>query len=534
MMRRWLIPFVCLCAFHSCGNGTIKKDHVSHSDDNVNDSTCTHPGTSDPITGVQPTHLPDTTYPSASNIRYDIFIRDTLSDGCVDLRDDIYTHAPGVFTFRGSPYRDASFGGIIDGRPSEIRVDWKYETPYDTVSTSHGRWGGGTGWTGQPLIVHWPDSCMRILRGRKVIYPSASADEVIIGSLDRHIHFIDLHTGKDTRDPICVDNPIKGTPTLDPTLNGNLYAGHGVPATAEMGALVIDLYNNDISHFYGRDAKALRGWNAYDSSPIRTGQFLFRPGENGILYKYTVLPGSLILHSSMRYTVNGHAPGIEASMACWINYGYLADNAGNIICVNLDNLRPVWLYRLADDIDSTPVLAEEDGVMYLYTGCEVEHEGVTHAEFVKLDALTGKCIWKDRTEAFRHDEDTKHFDGGYYATSLPGAGNCSHLVFNNIVINNDNRNGNLTAFDRKSGRKVYSIPLKYYAWSSPVGLLDRDGRQYIVTADCAGRIYLIDGIDGKTISCKQVGANFESSPVVIDSSIVIGSRGTAIYKLTIR
>ena len=54
---------------------------------------------------------------------------------------------------------------------------------------------------------------------------------------------------------------------------------------------------------------------------------------------------------------------------------------------------------------------------------------------------------------------------------------------------------------------------------------------YVFTADVGGNIYLIQGNTGEIILTQKIGAIFESSPVAIGNSVVIGSRGREIYKL---
>lgn len=478
--------------------------------------------------------LPDTMFQSAKTVKCDIEIADTAISGILISTRDMYVVTPGAFTFRKGSMRQADFGGRLDSIPTKIQVEWRFKTDEDYTETSHGSWGGGTGWTGQPIYVEWPDSCLARFRANGIITEDFSGKEIIVGSLSGRVYFIDYVSGKASRASIDTGNPIKGTISLDPTLNGNLYVGQGVEGRSAIGALVIDLYRHKITHFVGFDPKARRRWTAYDSSPIRVGQFLFRPGENGTIYKYLVEQGCLSLHSAARYTVGGIAPGIEASMAVYANYGYVADNAGNVICFNLNNLTPVWRYKLPDDTDATPVVAQEGNGVYLYVGSEVEHEGVDGAWFVKLDALNGDVVWKNVCAARRADVDEKHFDGGYYSTPLLGRGDSKDLVFDNCVLNDDGRNGVLRAMHRGDGALAYSIPLKYYAWSSPVGFICDDGKYYIVTGDCAGYMYLISAVDGIIIDTKLVGYNFESSPVVVANTLVVGSRGNTIFKMSIR
>lgn len=477
--------------------------------------------------------LPDTAYGSVKDLTYEVDVFDSVTDGRLDDLSDPYESAPGILTFRGGPLRQARFGGRVKGRPGTIRVDWEFTTAYDGRRTKVGTWGGGTGWTGQPLYVEWPDSCVRRFRRENVLTADFDPQEIIVGSLASKVYFINFKTGKASRRAIDVGNPVKGTVSLDPSLNGNLYVGQGAPAVRPFGALVVDLHRHEVTHTFAEDPDAWRGWGAYDASPVRAGRFLFRPGENGTLYKFVVAPGGLKLHSTLRYRKNGRAPGMEASMAVYRNYGYTADNHGNLLCVNLNTMKPVWNYANHDDTDATPVIGVEDGRPYVYSGCEVDRQGSGHAYFVKLDALTGERIWETATPGRRVDVDGKHFDGGFYATPLLGEGNCGDYVFANCVANTRNRNGEFMAIRRSTGEVAYRTPLKHYAWSSPVAFLNEKGEMFVFTADTFGNVYLIDGADGRILCSEHVGSNFESSPVVAGNSVVVGSRGQSIFKMTI-
>lgn len=479
------------------------------------------------------TMLPDTTYQSAEAVKFNIELIDSVNGELNSLADP-YASTPGAFTFRKGQLRQADFGGHVKGTPSDIVVDWTFQTDLDYRETSVGTWGGGTGWTGQPVLVEWPDSLMERMKAAEGVLAGFGQQELIFGSLASKVYFVNYQTGQASRSPIGVDNPIKGSVSLDPSLNGNLYVGHGVPAVRPFGALVIDLFAHKIVQVTPEDPKAPRRWGAYDSSAIRAGQFLFRPGENGRIYKFTVAPGELKLHSALSYTVDGMGPGIESSMAVYRNYGYTADNAGNLLCINLNTLKPVWLYRLGDDSDATPVISVEDGVPYIYAGSEIDRQGVGTARFAKVNGLTGEPVWEQRIEGRRYDIESKHFDGGFYATPLLGSGNCSNLIFANCVINLKGQNGEMIAFDRETGNISYRLPLKYYGWSSPVSFLNENNEMFIVNFDCSGYAYLIDAVKGSVITSKLVGANFESSAVVKDNTLVIGSRGNSVMRLSIK
>lgn len=506
-----------------CHNGTTisKNDSTAHAD-TVQEKELI-------------TELPDTAYESVNLIKWTTRIVDTIRDPRIDCLRDPYRDMPGILAFRANAYRDGNMNGKVRGIPSEIEVDWKFETDYDDRQTGSGQgWGGGSGWTGQPVYVEWPDSLIRKYQASGNLVKDFSGKEIIVGSLSSNLYFLDFETGKESRRPIYVSNPVKGSVMLDPTFNGNIYIGHGIPNERPFGAVVVNLNEHKVTDIYPEDPKSPRRWGAYDSSAIRMGQFLFRPGENGVIYKSTIEPGKQNLHSTLSYTVNGVGPGMEASMSIFRNYGYTADNYGYIVCTNLNTMKPVWVYYVGDDTDSTPLLAEENGVPYLYTGSEIDRSGRGYAKYVKLNALDGSVVWEKEVEGKKFDTGSKHFDGGFYASSLLGQGSSKDMIFINVVENLNGQNGKFMAVKRETGETVYEIPLKHYAWSSPVGFLNESDSMFILTGDCAGNMYLIDAGKGKLLATKAVGANFESSPVVSANSAVVGSRGQNIYKVSLK
>lgn len=482
-------------------------------------------------------HLPDTTMASASKVKYQIERLDTLSDGVLDSLDNKYDKVKGVLTFRQNPSRNPSPGRISTESPQDIVLDWTFKTDADMEKTDYGVWYGGTGWTGQPLYVEWEDKTMEQIRTfSKDLTPNFSNREIILGSLCSNVYFIDYQSGKMSRKPFKVGNVLKGTTSLDPRMNGNLYIGHGVPKKTPFGCEVFDLVKHQEKKCFGADYKAYRGWNAYDSSPIVVGQFLFWPSENGSLYKFSTKDGDFKRHTILRYKVdNKKTLGIENSMAVYRNYGYFGDNSGNILCVNLNTMKPVWHYDNIDDIDASIVIDEQDPTPALYAGCEVDKQGGNgFSYFAKLNALNGKEIWRIKYPCSKTKFGNKTLDGGMFATPLLGKGDCTDLIFIGLSINVTQKPGALIAIDRKTGKIVYQTTTKSYIWSSPVAFLTPAEKMYIFSADTQGNVYLIEGRTGKIIVTKKIGGNFESSPVVVDSTIVVGSRGREIYKLTIK
>ena len=483
--------------------------------------------------------FPDTMYASAEKVMFVVDTFDTSVPCMLSDFKDLYEDAPGIFMFRGSPTRNPNFCGHLHGDSININVDWVFKTGMDTSKTSHGTWYGGTGWTGQPVYVQWPDSLMqRFQQLSDTIIYHLCPQELIIASLCGKVYFVDFQTGQQSRKYLDTKNVLKGTPSLNPLLNGHLYVGHGVQKHTPFGNIVFDMFTHQTIYTFGRDAKAWRSWGAYDSSPVIIGGFVFRPGENSTLYKYYVGDGGYTLQSTLRYslTKSKNSPGIESSMAVCKNYGYISDNAGNILCINLNTMKPVWHYWNHDDTDATPLVDVEDGIPYVYTGCEVDRQGNTgKSYFVKLNGLTGELVWEDTIPCRRlHMGSDKTLDGGMYCSPLLGGGDCEGMIFTNFCINTTAVKGYFTAIDKSDGRILYQTKTKQYCWSSPVAFYNDNNEMYIFTGDTSGNVYLIKGKTGEIVATKKVGSNFESSPVIIDNKIVLGSRGNKIYKISLQ
>ena len=481
--------------------------------------------------------LPDTCYASAEALTYVIDDADSLPAPLTDL-DDRYEKANGILAFRKNLRRNADFGGRVKGTPTEIEIAWTFTTAYDTTHTSFGQWGGGTGWTGQPLYMHWSDRQMKAFReaGGKGFTADFGPEEIYVSSLCGQGYFINYQTGKPSREPLDLGNVVKGTGSIDPEYY-NLYVGQGVPRKpGPFGCQAFDLLKNERTFFFGRDPKAGRGWNAFDSSPIVAGGYLFWAGENGSLYKYRRSQGQLHRVSVLRYRVNGAVPGIESSICVYKNYGFFSDNRGNIIGVNLNTMRPVWRYDNYDDSDATMVCREENGTPYLYTACEVDRQGKAgQSHFVKLNALTGERVWEQLIACQRLELPEKTLDGGMYASPLLGGGDCANLLFAHVCRNKAARSvGELVAFSTQTGKIVYTVPYGQFAWSSPIPFYNEKNEMFVFTGDASGYLRIIRGKTGEVLCKKLIGYNFESSPIAIGNTAVVGCRGTNIYKFVIK
>jgi outer membrane protein assembly factor BamB len=172
--------------------------------------------------------------------------------------------------------------------------------------------------------------------------------------------------------------------------------------------------------------------------------------------------------------------------------------------------------------------------MGLCTATEIDKQGSTgYCFFTKLDATTGELIWQNKIKCRKLGSSEKPIEGGMFATPLFGHGNCEGLIFTNICGLGTSDVGTFIAISRKTGEIVYRTRLSTYAWSSPVAFYTPDERMYVFTGDIYGNAYLIDAKSGKIIFKQTMANNFESSPVVVGNSLVVGSRGREIYRFEI-
>ena len=141
--------------------------------------------------------------------------------------DDTYTSIEGVLTFRGNHNRNAPTWGTADVLNEKLEIVWTHDIG---AISGHGSYWPGTGWTGQPLLVRWPEETRQVMG----LFPEMKEKdlvEVIYPAFDGNIYFLDLETGEPTRDPIHVGFGMKGTGTVDPRGYPLFYTGQGLNDT---------------------------------------------------------------------------------------------------------------------------------------------------------------------------------------------------------------------------------------------------------------------------------------------------------------
>ncbi|MFC5471072.1 PQQ-binding-like beta-propeller repeat protein [Cohnella suwonensis] len=447
-----------------------------------------------------------------------------------------YSNVEGVLTFRGTNERSAPSYGTVDMKTYQPMIAW-------TKRTKSSSWGGGAGWTGQPAIVKWSPEVLRTMNVKPKFHSKPGFTEVIYASLDGYVYFLDLDTGEETRNPIRIGNPIKGSVSVDARGYPLLYVGEGIPENKTIGFNLFSLIDQKrLLRVNGYDSYAYRkGWGAFDSSAVfnRLDDTLTVGGENGIVYhlklntKFEPDKKKLSIDpviSKYRYKIPGNNyQGIENSIATYGDYAYFADNGGSLQAMNVKTHSPVWNLAPIDDTDATIAIEAEDGVPFLYTGTEVDKQGRKgFAHIRKINGLTGAVVWEMKYASFSL-LGAHPVNGGLLATPVIGKKTISDLAIFTIARYGSFSGGLMVALDKETGKEAWRLPMKDYAWSSPVDVYDLAGNASLLQANSVGLVSVIDAKTGKVRGSLDIGTNIESSPAVFNDMAVVASRGGLIY-----
>ena len=527
-----------------------------------------------PTPTLEPTPTPVPTFnpsPVAGTMPSDFGLEEAIEDNgtVVDaytraepidfLEGDTYTELEGVITFRGNNFRDSAAYGTVTwtGQAAE---PWTFSVGSMAKKSGSGSWTG-CGWTGQPLIVKWPEETKRIMN----LYDSAKNDpdlvEVIYATMDGHIYFLDLYTGEKTRDPINVGYPFKGAGALDPRGYPLMYVGSGDDSTAgDSRAFIINLINGTVLYEFGvEDGFALRDLSYFDSSALVDAETdtLIYPGESGILYtiklntQYDPNAGTISINPQTvkwRYkgarslstdTVDGSQGwwlGIEDSAIIWREHAIFTDNGGHMICLDLNTMKAVWVQDTLDDTNCTPVLSLEgpDNHPYVYTSTSfhpnwrASENSTAPIPIWKIDAVTGQIVAQNDTYHCQTIATPNQVSGGVQGTLALGKNDLEGLVFVPVAMTEGTR-GKLVALNTSDMSVKWECDFAGYPWSSPVAVYDDSGKGYLVQCNKTGYIHLIDGQTGEIISEMSLGSNVEASPAVYNNMVVVGTRGGLIY-----
>lgn len=457
-----------------------------------------------------------------------------------------YTELEGIVTFRGDNFRSGAAYGTAAVSSKTLTKAWSKST--SGLSDSDGIYWSGSGWTGQPLIVKWPEATRKNI---SAMYDWAREKEglveVIYATLDGHVYYYELTSGEYTREPLNLGFNYKGAGALDPRGYPILYVGSGVDSVNGRSRVkVVNLIDNSVMFEFGHNETfANRGWHMFDSSPLvsaETDQLIY-PGENGILYiihlntKYNEQTGELSVDPDniVKWKYNGvrsgsrYWLGVESSAAIINNYIFLADNGGNLMCLDLNTLELVWVQDVLDDTNCSPVVDVENGHPYIYISTSFHYGWRSYSTaaipIFKIDAETGEIVWRTDYTCYT----VQDLSGGVQGTIAVGKNKLSDMIFVPIARTPGASSGTLAALKKDTGEVVWERETSMYSWSSPVDFYDADGNGYLLYCNSGFNMFLIDGKTGEQLDYMNLGGNIEASPAMYGNYAVVGTRAMRTY-----
>ncbi|MDO4318866.1 MAG: PQQ-binding-like beta-propeller repeat protein [Lachnospiraceae bacterium] len=508
-------------------------------------------GISVPVSQTLPSRFGFETKLMVNNVAVDSFIRQEE----IHFDGNHYTDLEGVITFRGDNYRSGAAYGVADMESYTLKKAWNVNTGELKKTTGKGEWTG-SGWTGQPLIIRWPEETRKVMNLYDSKKNKSDLVEVIYATMDGNIYFLDLEDGSATRDKIKLGFPIKGTGSLYPDGTPLYVVGAGDDMGSDSArTFIVDLIQGKVIYEYGNDDEfSLRTDNgsfcAFDSSALFdvATDTLIQPGENGVLYttklntKYdgasvSIDPSDVVKwnYTTSRTGDDEYWLGMESSAVVYDHYLYVCNNGGDLMCLDLNTMELVWSQDILDDSNASPVLevSQSDGTAYIYISTSLhwtkDKKDTGDIPIFKINAATGEIVWKRTYECKTVDG----VSGGVQATACLGQNNIDDLVYFNIARTGGKKHGKLVAIYKATGGEAWSVDLKYYSWSSPVAVYDKKGDGYIILCDSDGNMHLLDGRTGELKDTINLGKNVEASPAVFENTIVVGTRGKKIYAITL-
>lgn len=465
--------------------------------------------------------------------------------------DAEYTQVQGITAFRGNNYRNCASFGTVSPQNYQLQQAWSYTT--GVLKDADGNVWSGNGWTGQPVIATWSSE----LRSKMTSLEDWTSEletltEVIYPAMDGKIYFFDLDTGRETREPLDLGFVFKGSAALDPRGYPLLYIGAGADSvTGKSRVFIINLLNDTVLYTFGYyEPFTDNDYSGWDASPLvdsKTDQLIYA-GENGIVYIIelnsffnldtgivSVSPTNIVKwkYNSKKATEYTFWEGFQSSPVCWNGYLYIADEGGNLMCLDLNTLELIWVCDVQDDTRCTPVLAVEGDKPYLYLGTSFHPgwraEDAASVPVWKIDALTGEKIWETSYTCYNINGITS----GVQGTAAIGKNSLEDYIYIPFSGVNADGSSKLVALERKTGALVWEYDTSDFCWSSPVDVYDTEGNGYIVFATGNGTLVLLDGKTGETKAELKTNETFEASPVVYFNRIIIGSRSQHIIAVDI-
>lgn len=440
-----------------------------------------------------------------------------------DVGRPISDSVVGLTMFRGNATRTWYGRGPV---PKNPRILWRY--PAGKPMCAHSRVGRedplwcGSGWTGQPAVIERDGGI-----------------EVIVGTYDRGIHFLDGATGRERRPTFATGDIIKGSVSVDPDGFPLVYSGS---RDNFFHIIALDRPRpTELWRLSALDAPRPMWNDDWDGNAVIRDDFLFEGGENGWYYvvklnrhfgadgRVAVDPKVIAripsFDDSLLADIDDEEVSIENSTALYGWTAYFANSGGAVWGVDLRGLRdsgqvrPSFRYWAGDDTDASIVIDEEG---MLYVASELQRFNRRSARVGQLQKLDPRRPGDPRIWGIAIPPGKRERFGGIWATPA---------LFGRMLYVATN-SGRLLGVDRDSGIIRWEHPLPAHAWSSPV-VVDST----LIVADCEGSIHAYD-VRRPWARPPEIwtfhlpsGACIESTPAVWNGRLYVGARDGYFYAI---
>ncbi len=483
----------------------------------------------------------------------------------VDLPDaDHYLpRAYGVLTFRSSSFRqNAASGNIGSGELTGVKQIWQAQAGSAKGSGKTVYYGIGKG--SQPAIVlwAWDVRAMTNIDGEK--RDKTGLKEVIVAGDDGRIYFLDLDDGVQTRSPINLGVPMRGTPTVhsygQPYMTVGQYARKMANRTYKIGLRTFNLLTQkEMSLIDGLDSDFKRTNRTIAKNNAIVGSFntsalidtnsdtLIAAGSNGLLYvtklnastdmnaKKLILNPSTVVFASQAAGEKAANVAVESSLAGYQNYVFYADKAGWLRCVDVNSMTVGWAVNTGDTVEAAVALdLDSEEHLWLYTANSLQLRSKGDVQIRRYDAETGKEVWSLSVPVVKPKKDA--YIAGVIASPVIGTQGLDEYVY--FTVSGLNAAGGdlllgkneavpaaLVCIEKATGRVRWAYALDSYSYSSPVAVYNDEGRGWIIQAESDGTMHIIDGISGAMVQSVTLEGAINGSPAVYRRILVIGTQG---------
>ncbi len=446
----------------------------------------------------------------------------------------------GVLTFRSGPFRQNAAFGTVEITSEAMTEMWKVAMEGYTQAKSSKLYG--VTWPGQPVIVKWPTQLRALLDMSEDAKNKTALKEVMVGSQNGMLYFLDLVTGEATREAVDMGYPSNGVLSLQTNASPMLAIGQHISVlskkTIDNGLHLFNLLNNkELELLDGRDKQMQSNYSGFNGAPLfdsTTGTMIVG-GENGLLYtmepggEFDHIIGTLSLKPSYqkyKWSASGEKTkntNIDGAVAMYGSYIYFADQTGILQCVDVNTLSPVWAADTGDNVDATIALDMDDAEsVSLYTANTIVNQGRSGVCTIRrYDALTGEETWAYEVPDLTY---TTSAEVGCYASPVVGDNSVDDLVF--FTVTDGEKNATVYALKKATGDVVWSTALDTPTVSSPVAVYNLAGDAWLIQGESDGTLNMLDASTGDIVNTLQLEGSIEASPAVYRDVLVICTTGS--------